>query len=334
MIQTNSVEVGPITLFTEKIGNSLTKRPIRVLQINLGKRCNLVCNHCHVEASPKRTEELTPEICHQLIELINKFPQIKTVDLTGGAPEMLSGFKPLVAAARLAGKEVIVRSNLTIYFEPGFEDIPEYCQQNQVRIVASLPCYLQDNVDQMRGNGVYDASIRALQYLNHLGYGRSANLILDLVYNPPLPNSEKFTLPPEQGRLERDYKVFLQEHFDILFNHLFTITNLPIGRTKFSLERRQLYESYLRFLEDNFNSSTISYLMCREQLSIDYLGNVYDCDFNQMVGLGAKSVNGELLTVAKLLATESLDLIKEVQTAPFCYGCTAGCGSSCGGALV
>ena len=320
--------------FSEKLSAPLTKNQISILQINLGKRCNLACSHCHVEAGPIRTEELSPEVCQQLIELIYKFPQIKIVDLTGGAPEMNYGFKSLVAAAKATGKQVIVRSNLTIYFVEGFTDIPEYCAQHQLRIVASLPCYLQDNVDKMRGKGVYDASIYALQLLNKLGYGKDPNLILDLVYNPPIARTEKFSLTPEQDKLEQDYKMFLQEHFEIFFNSLFTITNLPIGRTKLHLEREKLYTPYLHFLESNFNPGTIAHLMCRNELSIDYLGNVYDCDFNQMENLPAQTPDGETLTVAKLLAAGSLDPIAQVQTANYCYGCTAGCGSSCGGALV
>lgn len=323
-----------VTPFKKKLNAPLTKTPITVLQINLGKRCNLACTHCHVEASPKRTEELSPEICQQLIQLIQQFPQIKTVDLTGGAPEMLLGFKPLAEVARSSGKEVIVRSNLTIYFEKGFEDIPEYCARHQLRIIASLPCYLPDNVDKMRGAGVYDTSIRALQRLNQLGYGTAPNLILDLVYNPQIPSTDKFSLTPEQQKLEGDYKMFLQEHFKITFNHLFTITNLPIGRTKFQLDRQHLLKPYLHFLEKSFNPATVENLMCRNQLSIDCRGWVYDCDFNQMENLPAKTSTGETLTVAKLLEAGTLDLIAEVATAPFCYGCTAGCGSSCGGALV
>lgn len=323
-----------ITPFIHKLNSPLTKRGITVLQINLGKRCNLACTHCHVEASPKRTEELSPEICQQLITLIHKLPEIKIVDLTGGAPEINYGFKALVAAARETGKQVIVRSNLTIYFVDGFGDLPEYFAKNQIRVVASLPCYLADNVDKMRGTGVFDDSIKALQWLNKLGYGKEPNLIVDLVFNPQLPSGDKFSLAPEQTNLERDYKMFLQEHFDIVFNNLFTITNLPVGRTKLHLERKKLYSSYLQFLELQFNADTIEHLMCRDELSIDYLGNVYDCDFNQMMNLPAKTPNGETLTVAKLLEAGSLDLIKEVQTAAYCYGCTAGCGSSCGGALV
>lgn len=330
---TNIIDTS-VMQFKHKINSGLTKKRITVLQINLGRRCNLTCTHCHVEASPKRTEELAPEICEQLISLIHRFPEIKIVDLTGGAPEMNYGFKPLVEAAKLTDKQVIVRSNLTIYFENGFGNLPEYCAKNQLKIVASLPCYLSDNVDRMRGTGVFHNSIKALQWLNKLGYGKEPNLILDLVFNPQLPTEKKFSLAPEQSDLEQDYKKFLEEHFDIVFNNLFTITNLPVGRTKMHLERRKLYTSYLQFLESHFNPSTIEHLMCRDELSIDYLGNVYDCDFNQMMNLPAKTSNGETLTVAKFLEAGSLDLINEVQTAAYCYGCTAGCGSSCGGALL
>ncbi|MEQ8754419.1 MAG: arsenosugar biosynthesis radical SAM protein ArsS [Coleofasciculus sp. G1-WW12-02] len=331
MTQTATFAVTP---FNQKLRTPLTKNQITVVQINLGKRCNLACTHCHVEAGPKRTEELTPEICNQLIQLIHRFPQIQTIDLTGGAPEMNYGFKPLVEAARSTGKEVIVRSNLTIFFEPGFHDLPEYFAQHQVRVVASLPCYLEENVDKMRGKGVYNDSIRSIQRLNQLGYGKNPNLILDLVYNPSLPVSENFSLTPNQVKLEQDYKRFLKDNFDIDFNQLFTITNLPVGRTKFYLQRTKLYTPYLKFLEDKFNPTTVEHLMCRNELSIDYRGNIYDCDFNQMEEIPAKSRTGEALTVNKLLAAGTLDIINEIRTASYCYGCTAGCGSSCGGALT
>ena len=323
-----------ITPFQKKLGSPLTKQPIRVLQVNLGKRCNLACAHCHVEAGPKRTEELSPEVCDRLLELLHRFPQIQTIDLTGGAPEMLYGFKPLVETARSLGKEAIVRSNLTIYFVPGYEDMPEFCANRQVRIVASLPCYLEDNVDKMRGNGVYEESIRALQWLNRLGYGTDPNLVLDLVYNSPLPESANFSLPPQQAGLERDYKKFLGDRFSIIFNSLLTITNLPVGRTKMHLERKKLARPYLQFLEESFNDGTIDRLMCRNELSIDYLGNVYDCDFNQMEGLPARTADGRTITIATLLEAGSLDIIADIKTAAYCYGCTAGCGSSCGGALL
>lgn len=322
------------TPFHQKLNTPLTKQKIAVLQINLGRRCNIACSHCHVEASPRRTEELSPQVCEQLIALIQKFPQIQTVDLTGGAPEMNYGFRAIASAARALNKEVIVRSNLTIYFEDGYGDLPEYCADRQLRIVASLPCYLEDNVDKMRGKGVFHDSIRALQWLNRMGYGTNPNLILDLVYNPPLPSSTKFSLAPKQSNLEQDYKAHLKEHYEIDFNRLFTITNLPIGRSRFHLDRLNLYQPYLEFLESNFNEQTVENLMCRNELSIDYLGNVYDCDFNQMAGLPARAGNGELLSVSKLLELDNLDLISTVQTASYCYGCTAGSGSSCGGALL
>lgn len=323
-----------ITPFSAQLKSPLAKLPITALQINLGRRCNLACTHCHVEAGPKRTEELSPEVSQQLIELIHRFPQIETVDLTGGAPEMNYGFRPIVKAAKSAGKTVIVRSNLTIFFEPGYEDLPQYFAKHQLKVIASLPCYLEDNVDQQRGSGVYNHSIQALQKLNALGYGRDPQLELDLVYNPPVPRDEDFSLTPDQSQLQVAYKSYLKDHFDIVFNHLFTITNLPIGRVKQYLHNKHLYWPYLKFLESHHNSSTVPHLMCRSQLSVDYMGNIFDCDFNQMENVRAKLPNGEPLTVAQLLSADTLNPLTEVQTRPFCYGCTAGSGSSCGGALV
>ncbi len=330
-MQVNAIAATP---FSQKLQAPFLKHHISILQINLGKICNLACSHCHVEASPHRTEELTPDICQQLIEIIRRFPQISTVDLTGGAPEMLYGFRSLIKATREQSKEAIVRSNLTIYFEKGYEDIPEFCANHQVRIVASLPCYLEDNVDKMRGKGVFDLSIQALQWLNRLGYGSDPNLILDLVYNPQLPTSNKFSLAPNQQGLQIAYKDYLRSQFGIVFNNLFTITNLPIGRSKFHLQHRKLEDEYSHFLESHYNPETVAHLMCRNQLSVDYQGNIYDCDFNQMEHLPARSSDGEVLTVAKILGLGNLDVIQEIQTADYCYGCTAGSGSSCGGALL
>jgi len=322
-----------VTPFADKLGAPLTKQRIGVLQVNLGKRCNLACTHCHVEAGPKRTEELSPEVCEQLLALLDRFEQIDTMDLTGGAPEMNYGFRTLVEAARSRRKQVIVRSNLTVFFEPGYADLPSYFARQKVRVVASLPCHLEDNVDQQRGAGVYRDSVRAIQLLNRQGYGRDPELVLDLVYNPPLPHSEDFRLPPPQASLEGDYKAYL-ERLGVVFNNLLTIANLPIGRTKQALERRQLHQPYLRFLEANHNPATVKNLMCRNELSVDYLGTVYDCDFNQMEGIPARDRGGKALTVARLLELDDLDAIQTVQTRPYCYGCTAGSGSSCGGALV
>jgi radical SAM/Cys-rich protein len=333
-ITPQSIATGAITPFEQKLAAPLTKNAISVLQINLGRKCNLACNHCHVEAGPHRTEELSAAVCEQLITLIQRFDQIKTVDLTGGAPEMNYGFRPLVEAARAQNKEVIVRSNLTIFFEPGYGDLPDYFAENQLHVVASLPCYLEDNVDAMRGRGVYQSSIRALQKLNALGYGSDPRLILDLVYNPPVPTSTHFSLTPDQAKLRADYSAYLKAHFDIVFNNLFSITNLPIGRTRFHLQHRRLYVPYLQFLERHHNASTVEHLMCRNELSVDYLGNVYDCDFNQMEHLPALLSDGSALSLEKLIAADSLDVIEQVMTRPYCYGCTAGSGSSCGGSLL
>lgn len=329
-----AVEASAVQPFAAKLTAPLTKQPITTLQINLGRRCNLACTHCHVEAGPKRTEELSPAVCDQLIELMRRFPQIQTVDLTGGAPEMNYGFRPLVEAARQANKTVIVRSNLTIFFEPGFANLPAYFARHQLQVVASMPCYLEDNVDQQRGSGVYAASIQALQQLNRLGYGREPQLQLDLVYNPPVPRSAEFSLTPPQAQLEQDYKAYLQTHFGIDFNRLLTITNLPIGRVRQALTAKNLYWPYLSFLERHYNPQTVAQLMCRPQLSVDYLGNLYDCDFNQMEAVPSRLPQGAALTVADLLQAGSLDLLQTVQTRPYCYGCTAGAGSSCGGALT
>ena len=331
---TDSRASASITPFNQKLDAPLNKQTISVLQINLGRRCNLSCSHCHVEAGPHRTEELSADVCDQLIEAINRFDQIQSVDLTGGAPEMNYGFRPIVEAAKAKGKEVIVRSNLTIFFEAGYEDLPAYFAKHQLHVVASLPCYLEDNVDAMRGKGVYNDSVRAIQKLNALGYGQDPNLKLDLVYNPPVPSDTDFSLTPDQSSLETDYKAYLKEHFGIVFNNLFTITNLPIGRTKFHLQHRKIHQPYLKFLESNYNASTVDHLMCRNELSVDYHGNIYDCDFNQMENLPARDKNGTALNISHLLAANSLDLIEQIATRPYCYGCTAGTGSSCGGALL
>ena len=319
--------------FSQRLPNSLRKQRITTLQINLGRKCNLACRHCHVEAGPKRTEELSEETLQQLLTLICTFPQITTVDLTGGAPEMNYGFQDLVETSRQFGKEVIVRSNLTIFFVPGYEHLPDYFAEQKVRVVASLPCYLEDNVDRQRGNGVYSESIRALQLLNQRGYGQG-ELSLDLVYNPPIPVDINFGLTPNQKSLTRDYRTYLAANFGIQFNQLFTITNLPIGRTKNTLEQRQLIDPYLQFLSDHHNPSTVEHLMCRQQLSVDYFGNLYDCDFNQMEWVLAEDQAGKKLTVSDLIKANSLDLIETVKTENYCYGCTAGSGSSCGGALI
>jgi len=239
-----------------------------------------------------------------------------------------------VETARRAGKQVMVRTNLTIFFEPGHGDLPDYFARHQVHVIASLPCYLEDNVDRQRGSGTYNASIQALQWLNRLGYGHDPQLPLDLVYNPALPQGEEFSLAPNQDALTLDYRRYLQEHFGIVFNQLYTLTNLPIGRIQQHLEHRQLYWPYLSFLAQHHNPATVPKLMCRSQISVDYRGYLYDCDFNQMAGVNAVDGRQQPLTLGDLLAANSLEMVSLVPTRPYCYGCTAGSGSSCGGARV
>ncbi len=323
-----------ITAFKNKLNREIEKTTIDTLQVNLGYMCNLACKHCHVEASPKRTEEISHQVKDKLLQIIGDYEQIKTVDLTGGAPEMHNGFREIVKKSRELGKEVIVRSNLTIFFEEGYQDLPEFFAEQKVQVVASLPCYLEENVDKMRGKNVFKNSIEALQLLNNLGYGRKDDFRLDLVYNPMMPETGDFVLAPEQTSLEKAYKKFLQDNFGVQFHSLITINNIPVGRFKLHLQRKGVYDKYLKFLEENYNDETVDRLMCRNQLSIDYQGNIYDCDFNQMEKVSAINGTSKPLTIDDILEASSLDVIKTVQVGDYCYGCTAGCGSSCGGSLL
>ncbi|HEO66097.1 MAG TPA: radical SAM/Cys-rich domain protein [Spirochaetes bacterium] len=319
--------------FLDKIQTPIPKDPITTLQINLGRKCNQACHHCHVEASPRRTEEISEDVKEDLINVIKGFKQIKTVDITGGAPEMHHGFREIVMASRSEGKEVIVRSNLTVFFEEGYEDLPDFFAEWGVKIVASLPCYLEENVDALRGRGVYQKSIEAIKLLNSRGYGKDR--ILDFVYSPLIPKGERFSLAPDQQQLELDYKKYLKEHFGIEFNSLYAFTNLPIGRFAGHLKSHSLDGAYLDFLESNYNPVTLDHLMCRNQLSIDYEGNVYDCDFNQMAHVpSSANGNGHKINIKTLLDNNSLDLIRAVEVRDYCFGCTAGSGSSCSGALA
>lgn len=311
----------------------LEKNKIQTLQINLGRKCNLACAHCHVEAGPHRTEELSTSVIEDIITIIKTFPQIKTVDLTGGAPEMNAGFRQIVEAARKQDIDVIVRSNLTIFFVDGYGDLPEYFRQQKVKVVASLPCYTQDNVDQMRGNGVFQESIQAIKMLNAVGYGKK--LSLDLVYNPAIPKTEKdFCLAPDQKKLEQEYKKFLGDNFDITFNNLIAITNLPVGRYQKYLERKELEEEYIEFLAESFNYATLPGLMCKTQWSVDYDGYMYDCDFHQIEKVHATDKNGKKITLKDCLEKQSLDIGGNIPVRNFCLGCTAGAGASCGGTIV
>ncbi|QJX01978.1 radical SAM/Cys-rich domain protein [Alcanivorax sp. IO_7] len=302
----------------------LRRRRTRILQVNLGYLCNLSCVHCHVNAGPTRTELMSREIVDQVIAVLDQ-GEVRVLDLTGGAPEMNPHFRDLVRAARARDVTVIDRCNLTIVLEEGYQDLPEFLAGQGVRIVASLPCYLEDNVNQQRGKGVYQGSIEAIRRLNAAGYGDSEALPLDLVYNPVGAH-----LPPPQAALEADYKRELGERFGIRFNHLLTITNMPISRFGAVLLAQNRFNDYMQLLRDSHNDANLDAVMCRDTLSVDYRGYLYDCDFNQMLDLpqGGGERHPHL---EELLAADKDG--EGIYVADHCFGCTAGAGSSCGGAL-
>ncbi len=322
--------------FLKKLqGKLLEKRSIDTLQIQLGKICNITCTHCHVDAGPHRTEELNTGALEDILEIIERFDQIQTVDLTGWAPEMNNGFKEIALAARKKWKRVIVRSNLVVLLEDGYTDYPEFFREHGLEVTASLPCYTQDNVDSMRGDWVFEGSITALQKLNELWYGKQDNLVLNLVYNTQIPNTvDEFSLAPNQMKLQDDYKKFLRKNFGIEFHNLFAFANIPCGRFKKYLKVKNLYDPYIDFLADNYNHSTLDSLMCRTFLSVDYNGNIYDCDFNQVESVPAIGKDGKTLTLKDILNAGSLDVIKNIMVRDYCFGCTAWAGTSCGGAIT
>jgi radical SAM/Cys-rich protein len=282
-----------------------------------------------VEAGPKATEMMTPDVAGRLVELLDLNPSVTLVDLTGGAPEMNPSFRFLVEEARRRRRRVIDRCNLTIFFEPGYDDLPEFLAAHQVEVVASLPCYTASNVDKQRGRGVFDGSIEALRRLNGLGYGRSGSpLRLDLVYNPLGPS-----LPPPQAKLEADYREELGRLFGIEFHTLLTITNMPIRRFAWTLERTGRHDEYMSLLVNHFNPATVAGLMCRTLVSVGFDGRVYDCDFNQMLDLPLGAAGSGPRTIWDV---DDLGVLTgaPIRTAPHCFGCTAGAGSSCSGALA
>lgn len=311
----------PFLVDTQTDFPSLTRSHTSILQVNLGYLCNLSCVHCHVNAGPTRTELMDKDTI-ELVLAVMRERHIQVLDLTGGAPEMNPHFRYLVEQARKMNVEVIDRCNLTVLLEPGYEDLADFLAEQQVHIVASLPCYLEDNVNSQRGKGVYQGSIEAIRRLNALGYGD--HLTLDLVYNPTGPS-----LPPPQAQLEADYKRELDARFGLKFNHLFTITNMPISRFGAVLLAHQQFDDYMQLLRDNFNRDTLPAVMCRNTISVDYQGNLYDCDFNQMLELPLAASSAKHLK--DLLDS---DVNKQtIRVADHCFGCTAGAGSSCGGAL-
>ncbi len=312
---------------------ALRRGAVETLQVNLGYLCNLSCTHCHVNAGPKRTELMERDTIELVLAYL-RHHKIRTLDLTGGAPEMNPHFRYLVTEARALGVEVIDRCNLTILGEAGFEDMAAFLADQRVVITASLPCYSEQNVERQRGKGVFHESIRALQSLNALGYGRDPELQLNLVYNP-----DGLNLPPPQQALERDYKRVLQADYGIDFNQLFTITNMPISRFGGMLLAKGLYEKYMTLLHDNFVAENLQTVMCRNLVSVDWQGYVYDCDFNQMLQLPMPPPASDILCSDRGSTHLSQLLERDLQGQPIavaehCYGCTAGQGSSCGGALV
>lgn len=299
----------------------------RTIQVNVGKLCNQACHHCHVDAGPKRTEIMTRATAERVVELIASSRGVKTVDLTGGAPELNPNFRFIVESARILDRAVMVRCNLTVLFVPGMEWLPEFYRDNRVHLVCSLPCYGPENVEKQRGRGVFEQSIHALQRLNRLGYGDG--LALDLVYNPVGPS-----LPPPQSELEARYREELGTNFGIRFDRLLTITNMPINRFAHQLHRWGRFDEYMGLLVNHFNPATVAGLMCRTMVSVGYDGALYDCDFNQMIELpiGA-SGEGCRLSVWDIDDLGGL-AGAQIATGAHCFGCTAGAGSSCGGALA
>lgn len=297
---------------------------IDTIQVNIGLKCNLACRHCHVSSSPKRTEAMSWATLQKIISVARE-TKATLIDITGGAPEMHPDFKRFVVLAREADLIVQVRSNLTIHLEAGYEDCLAFMAKHQVQIIASLPCYLKENVEKQRGIGVYQESIDVIQMLNTLGYGRTPALGLSLVYNPSGPS-----LPPAQATLEADYKIYLKETYDIDFDHLFTITNVPLGRFLRDLEKSGDKNRYMETLKDAVNLETVPGLMCRHQIDIGYDGTIYDCDFNLAlklpVGFGV---------VNNIHDFDHATLVnRRIVTGDHCYACTAGAGSSCSGSLV
>ena len=306
---------------------AIRRNRVETLQVNLGYKCNQSCLHCHVNAGPTRTEAMSRETVLEVIEYL-KSAQISTLDITGGAPELNVQFMPLVRAARALGVRVMDRCNLTILHEPGQEDLADFLRDTGVDIVASLPCYLEDNVDRQRGKGVFDASIRALQLLNDKGYGKPGSALkLSLVYNPQGP-----VLPPAQGPLENDYRKHLGEKFGIEFSELYVLTNMPIQRFGSTLISKGNFAHYMDLLKNAYQPQNLESVMCRSLLSVDYQGYVYDCDFNQMLALPLLWNNKPRTHLRELIGTELTG--NPIVVKDHCYGCTAGQGSSCAGALA
>lgn len=317
----------PRPLLSDNDFPAIYRQPLKTLQLNLGYLCNLSCQHCHVSAGPKRSELMSRKTIDQVLTFTAS-AGIRLLDLTGGAPEMHPDFRQLVRAARERNIQVIDRCNLTILEAAGYTDMADFLAEQRVQIIASLPCYLEDNVDKQRGKGVFRDSLAALRRLNALGYGQPhSGLELNLVYNP-----QDAVLPPDQQHLQQVYQQRLKQDYGIVFNHLYTLTNMPIQRFGRWLISQGRFKTYLNLLKDNFHAGNLEHLMCRNTLSVDWQGYLYDCDFNQMLDmpLGASPLGK--LHISELTAQQLSHA--PIATAAHCYGCTAGQGSSCGGALA
>ncbi|QJR12831.1 hypothetical protein DSM104443_03924 [Usitatibacter rugosus] len=306
---------------------ALRRNALDIVQVNVGYVCNQSCLHCHVNAGPTRTETMSLETADQVLAYLAA-SGAGTLDITGGAPEMNRVFRHLVTEARKLGVKVMDRCNLTILFEPGQEDLAAFLAANRVEIVASLPCYTEELVDRQRGKGVYEKSVRAIRVLNELGYGREGSgLELSLVYNPQGPS-----LPPSQEKLEADYKRILGEHFGIVFNRLYTLANMPIQRFGSTLVTKGQFNTYMDLLRGAHRDENLGTVMCRNLVSIDYQGYLYDCDFNQMLGLPLVRPGRKRTHVSDVMGEDLTG--NPIVVRDHCFGCTAGQGSSCGGALA
>jgi radical SAM/Cys-rich protein len=306
---------------------AIQRKALDTLQVNLGYKCNQTCQHCHVNAGPNRTEMMDADTVELVLQVLHD-RQLAMLDLTGGAPEMNPHFRHLVQEARRLGVRVVDRCNLTILLEPGYETLADFLAGQGVEITASLPCYSAENVDRQRGDGVFEKSIAALRMLNALGYGGDqSNLTLSLVYNPQGPS-----LPPNQQKLQADYKQELASHFGIMFNQLYVLANMPIQRFGSVLISKGQFAPYMKLLKDNFSATNLDAVMCRNLISVDWQGYLYDCDFNQMLGLSLPPSGQEKRHLRDLLGQDVEG--SPITTADHCYGCTAGQGSSCGGALA
>lgn len=298
---------------------------VEILQVNVGKLCNQACQHCHVDASPKRTEIMSLAVIEACLKAVRDF-KIQTLDITGGAPELNPNFRYFVTETRQTGAKIMVRHNLTVIFEKNQEDLPEFFRANQVEVVSSLPYFLQQQTDAQRGTGVFEKSVEAIRRLNNVGYGiEKTGLILNLVYNPV-----GAFLPPAQGAIEADFKRELKTRYGLYFNNLYTITNMPIARFLDYLRRSNNEARYMQKLIQSFNPATISGLMCRNTISVDWTGRLYDCDFNQMLEINVAENLPQ--TIFEFTPEKFAD--REIKTAAHCFGCTAGTGSSCGGTIA